>query len=121
MPELVVLVTDQCSCIDDILKAWLECGVSGATILDSRGMGKVIVGSGAPDDLPLIPSLSSMMRQDEETQRTLFSVVPDGFDVAALVAATERITGPLDQPHTGIMFAMPVTRTWGLKRMNQPG
>lgn len=120
MPELVILVTTQCACVDDILRAWLDCGVSGATIFESHGMGTHMAGNGAPDDLPLMPSLSSIMRRDEEAQRTVFSVVPDGFDVEALVAATETITGPLDKPHTGIMFALPVTRTWGLKRMRRP-
>jgi hypothetical protein len=42
--------------------------------------------------------------------------VPDGFDVEALVAATEKITGSLSEPNTGILFTIPVTRAWGLKR-----
>jgi hypothetical protein len=42
--------------------------------------------------------------------------VPDGFDVEALVAVTEKITGTLDEPNTGILFTLPVTRVWGLHR-----
>ena len=120
MPEMVMLVTTRCGCVDEILRAWVECGVTGATVLESHGLAHHMAGAGAPDDLPLIPSLASLMRQDEEVQRTVFTLVPDGFDVDALVAATEKITGPLDDPHTGIMFVLPVARTWGLNRARRP-
>jgi len=34
--------------------------------------------------------------------------------IEAAVAATERIVGKLDGPSTGIMFALPISRVWGL-------
>jgi len=46
-------------------------------------------------------------------------VVPDGFDVEKLVTAAEKVIGRLDDPHTGIMFTVPVSQTWGLRRMEQ--
>jgi hypothetical protein len=52
----------------------------------------------------------------EEPQRTLFAVVPDGFENATLVAATEQITGSLDKPETGILFVVPPQQVWGLNR-----
>lgn len=71
---------------------------------------------GLRDDLPLFPSLDDLLQSREEPHRTLFVVVPDGFDVEALVAATEKITGDLDEPNTGILFTVSVTRAWGLNR-----
>lgn len=119
MPELVILVTTRCADIDEILKGWMECGISGATIFESHGLARHIAGIGVSDDLPLMPSLASLMRSEEEEQRTVFVVVPDGFDVEKLVAAAEKVTGPLNEPHTGIMFTIPVSRTWGLRRMGR--
>jgi hypothetical protein len=63
-----------------------------------------------------MPSLSSLLRTREEAHRTLFAVLPEGFDVEALVAATQKVTGELDQPNTGILFTVPVLRAWGLHR-----
>ncbi len=116
MPELLVLVLDDASKIDDILNAWLAVGVSGVTLLDSAGLGHELAQHAMRSDVPFIPSLESLLRVREEPSRTLFSVIPDGFDVEALIKATEAITGVLDEPNTGILFTLPVTRVWGLHR-----
>jgi len=116
MPELVVLVLNDPDRTDEVLAAWLAVGVSGATILDSAGLGQRAGKQGIRDDLPLFPSLENILRGREEQHRTLFAVVPDGFDVEALVTATEKITRPLEEPDTGILFVVPVTRAWGLHR-----
>ncbi|MGQ0603846.1 MAG: hypothetical protein ACT4QE_19365 [Anaerolineales bacterium] len=114
MPELIVLVLDDSEKVDEILNAWVALGIPGVTLLDSAGLGHELSAHSVREDLPLIPSLKSLLRQREEHSRTLFTVVPDGFDVEALIIATEAITGPLDEPDTGILFTVPVTRTRGL-------
>ena len=116
MPELIVLVLDDASRVDEVINAWLKAGVSGLTLLDSAGLGHEFAKHGARGDLPLMPTLESLLSLREEHSRTLFSVVPDGFDVDALLAATEALTGALDQPDTGILFTLPVTRAKGLHR-----
>ena len=114
MAELVVLVLDNAAQITDILNAWVGLGVPGVTMLDSTGLGHTFAAEGARDDLPLIPSLASLLRPREDPSRLLFSVVPDGFDTDALIAATEAITGSLDGPDTGILFVVPVSKTRGI-------
>ena len=121
MTELIVLVLDDPDKTEEVLTAWLTVGISGVTILDSTGLNYELGKHGLRDDLPLFPSLGDLLRGREEPHRTLFSVVPDGFDVEALVAATENITGVLDQPDTGILFVVPVSRVWGLNRRQRPG
>ena len=116
MAELVVLVLDDPDKTHEVIDAWLAAGVPGVTMLYSAGLGHVMAGPGAPDDLPLFPTLASLLRGREELHRTLIAVVPDGLDVEALVAATEKITRPLIEPDTGILFVIPVTRAWGLHR-----
>lgn len=116
MAELVVLVLDDPDKTEEVLAAWLAVGVSGATILDSSGLSRELGRRGLRDDLPLFPSLDDLLRSREEPHRTLFAVVPDGFDIDALVAATEEITGVFDEPDTGILFVIPVIHAWGLNR-----
>lgn len=123
MPNLIVLILDDPAQTDAVLRAWLETGVPGVTMLESTGLGYYTQVHGAPDDLPLFPSLESLLRPSEETHRTLLSVVPDDFDLEALAAATERIARPLSEPDTGILFVVPVTKAWGLhrRRKSLPG
>ncbi len=116
MAELVVLVLNDPDKIEDVLAAWVAVGVSGVTILNSTGLSHKLGRRGLRDDLPFFPSLEHLLRSREEPHRTLFAVVPDGFDVEALVTATEEITGALDEPDTDILFVMPVTRVGGLHR-----
>lgn len=116
LPELIVLVLNDPGKTEDVLAAWLAVGISGVTILDSSGLSYQMSQRKLRDDLPLFPSLKDLLRSREEPHRTLFVVVPDGFDVEGLVTATEKITGALDKPNTGILFTLPVTRAWGLQR-----
>lgn len=116
MSALIVLVLNDPDKIEDILAAWLAVGISGVTLLDSRGLSHQTNQRGLRDDLPLFPSLEDLLRSREESHRTLCTVVPDSFDVEALVAATEKITGNFDEPNTGILFTLPVSRVWGLQR-----
>jgi len=113
MSQLIVLVVDDPSKVNDVLTAWIEAGIPGATLLDSSGLGHTLHGE-TRDDLPLFPSLADILQTREEHHRTLFSVVADNFNLDRLVAATESILGDLDRPNTGILFVMPVTRAWGL-------
>ena len=116
MPELVILVVNDPAKVTDVLTTWLDCGVPGATILDSSGLSHALCQRGEPSEWPLMPSLGRLMECREEPHRTLLAVVPDGFDLDRLAAATQRVLGRLDDPHTGIMFVLPVTRAWGLHR-----
>jgi hypothetical protein len=116
LSELIVLVLNDPDKTEDILTAWLVVGISGVTILDSSGLSHQMSQHRLRDDLPLFPSLEDLLRSREEHHRTLYAVVPDGFDVEALAAATEKITGDFDEPNTGILFTVPVTRAWGLHR-----
>jgi hypothetical protein len=113
MADLVVLVLNDPEKTDEVLAAWVDAGVSGATILNSTGLARHMDGFGARDDLPLIPSLSSLLRAQETAHRTMFVLVPDGFNIDNLIAATEAEIGRLEEPHTGILFVVPVSRVVG--------
>jgi hypothetical protein len=115
--NLVVLVINDPDKTDEVLEAWVAAGISGATILDSTGLGHRFAGYGARDDFPIIASLGTFLRVREEPHRTIFAVVPDGFDLESLVAATEETIGAtLDKPNTGILFVVPVSAVWGIIR-----
>lgn len=116
MPELVVLVLNDVTKLEAVLTTWVHLGVPGVTILDSTGLRQTMGKRGFRDDLPLFPNLDDLLEGTEEHSRTLFTVVPDGFAVDSLVAATERITGKLNAPNTGILFTLPIGRAWGLER-----
>lgn len=114
MPQLLILIIDDPAKTTDVLNAWLEVGITGGTILDSAGLGHLLPGE-MRDDLPLFPSLNDLLQSREEHNRVLFSVVSDDFNVERVVEVTESILGRMEDPNTGILFSVPVTRVWGLQ------
>ena len=115
MTYLVVLVLDDPDKCSDILDAWEAAGANGITILESTGLGRVRRAV-LRDDLPLMPSLQDLLRREESSHRTLFSVVEGQDKVDALVRATQTIIGDLSQPDTGLFFVVPLLQVFGIHK-----
>ncbi len=116
MPKLIVAIVTEMQVCHDVIRLWEELGVPGATILDSMGMRHLQQRHAHRDDLPFMPSLRSMLEQEEYNHRTLFSVVPDEFDVDELIHRTEELVGDFEAEHTGLIFVIPVLQVRGLRR-----
>ena len=113
MLHLVVMIVDNADLCPDILDAWEALGVRGVTILESTGLGR-IRRAALGDDMPLMPSLSDLLQGDEIHHRTIFSVVDDDALMERMIESAQRFTGNLEEPHTGFLFVMPVSRVVGL-------
>ena len=120
MAILVVFVIDNPDQCGDVLDAWEAAGARGITILESTGIAR-LKESGIIDNLPLMPSLRDVLRGKETHHRTIFSVVSSEEEVDALVDASQRVVGDLDQGHTGLLFAVPVMRVLGLQKVKGDG
>ena len=118
MHQMVLLVLDDVNYCTPVLDAWEKAGVSGITILDSTGLGRVRAASSYRDDFPLMPSISNLMKSREERHRTIFAVVDSDEMVDKLVEVTQNITGDLKFPNKGVIFVLPVSRAIGLQREN---
>jgi len=112
----VYLVLDDLRHEMTIYDAWEAVGVTGITIINSTGLGRVRQHAHLRDDAPLMPSLRSLLYGDEEHHRTFMSIVDGDELVDRLIAATQNILGDLTLPDTGILYVMPVTRVVGVPR-----
>lgn len=115
---LIAIINDLTKC-HEVLNAWEEAGVSGVTILESTGLARIK--AAARDDLPLIPSLRDLLTSHEFHHRTILTVVEDEETVGRLAEITQRVIGDFSQPDTGLMFAVPVARAWGLRKLGRAG
>lgn len=114
---LILFVLHDAEKVTEILDAWEQVGVTGVTILHSSGLGRVRGNKpGLRDDLPLIPSLDVLLSHEEQFSRTLFSLVKEEDMVDRLVEVTQRITGDLTCPDTGLLVVLPVVRAVGLPK-----
>jgi nitrogen regulatory protein PII len=115
MANLLVLVLDQLEKCPAILEAWSQAGVPGITVVDSAG-ARALEKHAIRDDMPLMPSLRSLFAADEMHNRILFTVIEDESVLERAVAAVHDIVGDLAEPDSGIMFVVPVSRTWGVRK-----
>jgi nitrogen regulatory protein PII len=119
MAHLVVLVLDDPDLSDAVLDAWERAGARGVTILESSGIGRVRRAS-LRDDIPLMPTLRDLLRGSEEHHRTFLSVVESEDQVETLVQAAQQVIGDFTHPHTGLLFAMPLSHAYGLHKITPP-
>jgi nitrogen regulatory protein PII len=113
MNYMVLLIIDDLNICPTVLDAWDAAKVPGITILESTGLGKIRE-NGIRDDIPMLPSLSDVLRPRERQHRTIFSVVEGEEMVDRLIEITEEILGDLDRPNNGVLFVLPVSRVVGL-------
>lgn len=114
MYRMVTLVMDELEQVSEVLTAWQRAGVSGITIWESRGIGRMHKDAGLRSDIPIMPSLTSLLRTREEEHRTIFTLVDSEEMVEKLIAVTQEITGGLEGPNKGILFVMPVMQVVGV-------
>ena len=106
--RLLVAVINDPGKLDEILSGFLELGVTGATVINSEGMGHLL-----SHDIPIFAGLQTLISGSRPQNRTIFSVVPEAL-VDPVVALLQEACGNLTSPATGIVFVLPVDRVVGL-------
>lgn len=111
---LFMMILDDVMQRDAVLQAWVDAGVRGVTVLESTGINRVLQRTEAR---PMYMGFGQMFGAGRVGHNTLFAIIPS-LDVAEeAVRATEDVIGSLDNPDTGIAFAVPVSKGWGLAEM----
>jgi len=108
---LLVMVLDDAQRLDDVLRAWMQAGVPGITILESTGIHRVLTRHRAQ---PAYMGFGQMFGSGRVGHNTLLAVIDAMETAEAAVAATEEVVGTLDRPDTGLVFVVPIARTWGV-------
>lgn len=106
--HLLIAVINEPEKLDEILSGFLEVGITGATIIGSEGMGKLL-----SHEIPIFAGLQTLISRSRPQNRTIFSVVTDDKIEPAL-ALLQDVCGNLNDPATGIAFTLPVDRVVGL-------
>jgi nitrogen regulatory protein P-II 1 len=117
--RLILFVLHDPEKLRELLEAWTEAGVSGATVLFSTGMGRIQQNQSLRDDLPLMPSLEDFLPKVDSLSRTVFSIVDDETVVEKVISATEHVVGDLYQPNRGLLMVLPVSRVYGLRKQDK--
>ena len=115
--ELLIAVINDVDLMDEVLAGFLEIGITGATVLDSEGMGRVL-----SPDIPIFAGLQTLISRSRPQNQTLFSVIDQPEKVEQAIALLQDVCGRFDDPATGIAITLPVNRVVGLApELGEPG
>ncbi|MDA3957085.1 hypothetical protein [Oceanispirochaeta sp.] len=107
--KLLVFVLNDEEYLEQVLSAYIEAGVAGATILDSEGMGRFLA-----YEVPLFAGFKDFMKGNRPYNKTILSVIREQDTIEDLKKLVDEIVGGLDKPGTGIMFTLPIDWASGL-------
>ena len=115
MAKLVFLITPLIDEAQRVGDAWDDVGVSGVTYIQSHGFFTLKETRHKMSVLPGMMSLMEIMRNNQQNNVTMFTVVQDDALVDKVIEATESVIGDIGRPDNGIMFVIDVDRVLGLR------
>lgn len=107
---MLIMVLDDSEHLNSVLQAWMDAGVTGVTILESTGVNRILPRGHAGS---MFAGFSSIFGSGRVGHNTLFAVIESMELAETAVKATEPVVGNLNDPHTGVVFVLPVAKTWG--------
>ena len=110
--QVFVFVLNRTEHLEHLLQEFSDHGFRGATVLDSKGMARILH---SEDEMPVFYGLRAILEPERRSSKTIFCVLPDE-KVHLARDIVNQVTGGLDTPDSGIMFAIPATFVEGLEK-----
>ncbi len=110
---VLLLMLDNPDVLDRVVQAWVELGIRGTYVLESTGCRE-------PEDQPhaRLPVGLSPFAHLAAAGRFCHVLLLAPIETASLAEqaaeAVTRIAGPWSERRTAMMFALPVTMSWGV-------
>ncbi len=108
--KLVVFILNREELLEQVLEAFVESGVAGATVLHSAGMGRMLTAA-----VPLFADFQDSLKGIKPANRVILSLVGGEQTVRRLERLLEKVCGGLSKPGNGLLFTVPVDYARGLR------
>lgn len=111
MMHLLVAVIERGEDVEPILSRFYENGITGATVLDSRGMSHMIA-----EHYSIFARFGDLTgsREGEIHNTVLFTVIREEETLDRAIEIIDEIVDDLEEPNTGLVFSVPLDRVKGL-------
>ena len=108
--QALFLVLHKIEKLDDLLIALQNNGITGGTIIDSKGMIKTL----RNNDNYINETLRNFQKYPNEASKTLFFILKKD-DVVNARKIIDETLGGINNPNTGILFGIDLAFVDGLK------
>ena len=107
--RLLVIFLNNPEVLEDILEAFLELGVAGATVVNSIGMGRILA-----YEIPIFAGLRDAFPGSSPSNKIIL-VVTEKEKLAEIFNTVEEICGSFDEPGKGLIITLPVLESMGFR------
>ncbi|MGB4336971.1 MAG: hypothetical protein WBK10_00160 [Bacillota bacterium] len=114
--QLLFVVLNDTNLLDDLFASFYRAGISGATCVESMGMGRALSASDVAS-IPIFAALRHHLNESRPHNRTIFALLDDD-EVDKAINAVQQVVGDLSRPGTGLVFTVPVGRVVGLPKQS---
>jgi nitrogen regulatory protein PII len=112
--KLLFFVLNKEEKLDEILTEFTRINISGATVVDSMGMARLLSHEHDEDEIPFLGSLRSFLNPEREKSKMILTVIQDS-QLSEAVSAIESIVGNLSGKDNGIVFSVPIDFAKGIR------
>lgn len=109
---LLVHVLEQTDYLLDIMERYAKIGIKGSTVIDTTGMGRVLMQTKASSEIT--EHINKVITDLESSNKTVLTVIKDRNLVDQAINIVKDLCGDLNEPGKGILFAMPLEIVEGL-------
>ncbi len=107
--ELLVYIMNHVDLLDELLENFSQEPNFRATIIDSAGMAHMLKDSNA------FLSLRNLLNQSQVNSKTILMALEES-DIDRAIEIIESVVGSLDNPDTGVVFTLPISRAKDLTK-----
>jgi len=105
--KLLVVVLNATEMLEQVLEGLIEAGITGATVVDSMGMGHIM------EDVPLFAGMRNLFRSARPRNNIIFSVIGESQARESL-EVLDTILRCSHEKGKGIAFVLPIDSVIGL-------
>ena len=98
------------------MEQFARIGIAGSTVLDSTGMGRVLMKTRAT--LPVMQQINKVTTDLESSNKTVLTVIKEKDRLERAIKIIKSLCGDLSQPGKGILFALPLDIVEGVSELN---
>ena len=107
--QLVVVILKDYRIVEDLLLSYVDIDVTGATVIESQGMGQLL------GEVPIMAGLRGLFPGSGQNSFLVLAAIDDSL-VDTCLTTIEEVCGDLSIPGTGIVFTLPIGAIKGLKQ-----
>jgi nitrogen regulatory protein PII len=98
------------------MEQFAKIGITGSTVLDSTGMGRVLMKTRAK--LPVMQQINKVPTDLESSNKTVLTVIKEKDRLDEAIKIVQFLCGDLNKPGKGILFTLPLDIVAGVSELD---